>query len=41
MEDWVAHGNEDAIRGRGKMQKYGKDYLMQRDDVVLIHHSAK
>lgn len=40
VDDWVQCGSEDKIRARGKMQTYGKDYIMQENDVVFFHHSA-
>jgi len=41
VEDWVKHETEEEIRAKGKMQKYGKDYVMQDNDVVFFRHSAK
>lgn len=41
VEDWVKYGTEEQIRIKGKMNKYGKDYVMQDNDVVFIHHSAR
>lgn len=41
VEDWVKYESEEAIKIKGKMSKYGKDYLMQQNDVVFFHHSAR
>ena len=41
VQDWVQHGTEEQIRIKNKMCKYGKDYVMQDNDVVFFHHSAK
>lgn len=41
VEDWAKYGSEEQIRIKGKMNKYGKDYVMQENDVVFFHHSAK
>lgn len=41
MEDWEKYGDEDTIRIKNRMQKHGKDYVMQDNDVVFFHHSAK
>jgi len=41
VDDWVAHGSEEAVRAKNKMLKHGKDYVMQENDVVFFHHSAR
>ena len=41
VADWAQLGSEDRVRAKGRMGKFGKDYVMQQDDVVLFHHSAK
>jgi hypothetical protein len=29
VDDWEKYGSEEKIRIKGKMNKYGKDYVMQ------------
>ena len=41
VDDWAALGDEDLIRSKGKMNRFGKDYIMQENDVVFFHHSLK
>lgn len=41
VQDWVEHGSEDDIKRAKKMETKGKDYIMQENDVVFFHHSAK
>jgi ribosome-binding ATPase YchF (GTP1/OBG family) len=41
VENWVEFGSEDAMRQKGKIGKFGKDYVMQENDVVFFHHNAK
>ena len=41
VSDWSQYKTEEQVRSKGKMQKYGKDYIMQDNDVIVVHHSAK
>lgn len=41
VDDWTKYKTEESLRSGGKMQKHGKDYVMQENDVIVVHHSAK
>ena len=42
VDDWIEHGGtEDNVRKAGKWVRYGKDYVMQPEDVMIVKHSSK
>ena len=41
VDDWVKIGDEDALRSANKWQRYGKDYIMQENDVAIFKHNLK
>jgi len=41
VADWTQYGTEELIRSKGKMMKHNRDYVMQDNDVVFFHHTAR
>ena len=41
VDDWTKHGDEDALRAANKWQRFGKDYIMQPNDVAIFKHNLK
>jgi ribosome-binding ATPase YchF (GTP1/OBG family) len=41
VEDWINIGDEEAIRAKNKWQRFGKEYVMQENDVVIFKHNLK
>jgi len=39
VEDWLNIGDEEALRRKNKWQRYGKEYIMQENDVVIFKHN--
>jgi ribosome-binding ATPase YchF (GTP1/OBG family) len=34
-------GDEDALRAKNRWQRFGKDYIMQENDVAIFKHNLK
>ena len=41
VDDWVRVGDEDALRSANQWKRFGKDYLMQENDVAIFKHNLK
>lgn len=39
VDDWTQHGDEDAIRRKNKWKRFGKEYVMKEEDVMIVKHS--
>ena len=41
VNDWVEFGDEEALRKAKKWQRFGRDYVMEENDVVIFKHTLK
>ena len=41
VADWVELGSEEAIRAKNRWQRFGKEYKMQENDVMIVKHNLK
>jgi len=41
VDEWAGAGTEEKLRAKGQLKPYGKDYIMQENDVVVFKHNAR